>query len=40
MTKFLANFFYIIECHKHRGTIYEDPQAILAISVEIKGEFY
>ena len=40
MTKIFGQFFFIIESHKHRGTIYEDPQDILAITVEIMGAFF
>ena len=40
MTIFLAHFFQIIECHKHPETIYEDPHAILAITVDFMGAFF
>ena len=40
MTKILARFFYISECHKRRGTIYKDSQAILAISAELMKAFF
>ena len=35
MTKNWPIFPRVIECYKHRGTIYKNPRAILAITVEL-----